>query len=101
MRYILMALVLFCGAVFAKQNEEFKQNNKRYVQPNQIAIEENNIFVQLDNKWFPTESLHVDANGLFVTNDERETDPLHWYCPHCNYKNDFRANKCMRCGYQN
>lgn len=94
-----MLIVLFSGSVFANQPQKFKQREKMYVQPSQIAFERNSIFVQLGNQWIPVASLHVDAEGIFIIQDERETDPLHWSCPRCKFQNFIGDNKCKRCGW--
>lgn len=99
MRYFIMLIVLFSGAAFANQTQEFKQHEKRYIKPSQISFERNSIFVQLDNQWMPVASLHVDVEGIFVVRDERETDPLHWRCPNCQFQNFIGDSKCKRCGW--
>ena len=71
------------------------EREKIYIQPNQISIATDGIFVHLDNQWIPTETLHADANGIYITNDLRdERKWIDWICPHCKTINgplDFRC----------
>lgn len=70
-----------------------------YVQPDQIAITHEGIFLQLYDEWIPTEALHYDTSGLFITNMSDEWS-VHWTCSVCGYSNSLWRNTCKNCGHR-
>jgi hypothetical protein len=72
-------------------------SEKTYIQPDQIAFAQDGIYVQIDNQWIPTESIHADACGIYVTEDTR--DITHWICPRCHHENGLFTRRCKNCGY--
>ncbi len=102
MKYIsffVLALFTLSVAGYCLEGQTHDLHNKTYVQPNQVALSESGIFVFLENAWIPTEALHSDASGMYVTNllDEKL---LGWRCPKCGYWNSWLVNTCAKCSYR-
>jgi hypothetical protein len=93
-----MGLIVFCNLAFGQSEMLSNQYKKIYVQPEQITLTQDGIFVYLENQWISTDILQVDAEGIYVSQDER--DWFHWKCPSCQYINSSVTDShCRKCGY--
>lgn len=81
-----IALVLF-SITTAAFCDYFEPCEKTYVTENQTTVTRHGIFVKLDEKWFQTETLFSDVNGLFI----RNLTPSGYGCPD-------PYNACRNCG---
>jgi hypothetical protein len=88
---LVVALFGFSYAVCAKE-PQFAANKKVYVHPSQLYILENGIFVSMQNEWVPAESVHMDANGVYVMVDNASNGA--WYCRYCNTANPAWRTEC-------
>lgn len=80
---------------FSHDMQRIDRGEKIHVQPNQVYFSQNAIYVNLNNEWVPTEAIHVDAQGLYVT-DNAIGD---WKCPKCYHQNKWYHSRCQNCGH--
>jgi hypothetical protein len=77
--FIFFLIIGFFSASqgFSYEQQGINRSEKIYVQLNQVLLSQNGIYVHLNNEWVPTEAIHLDTEGLYVT-DNAIGD---WKCP--------------------
>lgn len=71
-------------------------DDRLYLHPSLIYISQNSIYINFYNQLLPVNSIHSDANGIYVEADTIRS--LYWTCKneHVNYYTDYP--KCIFCG---
>jgi len=95
----MKAVVAVClSIIYSLSAEQTITCKKTYVNPNEVILEESSIFVHINNFWLRAVSLHTDAHGLYVIQDERIHGP--WQCkkPGCLTQNEEWRDFCKQCG---
>lgn len=103
--FVLSTLGIFSiSQGFGNETQSSKCREKIYVHSNQVSVSQNGIYVNVNNQWIPTDSLHTDAQGIYVMSDalvdEKKWGPMYWICPECGYQNSFTSNACENCGHR-
>jgi hypothetical protein len=80
MQYFVLFLFVNIFCISQGYCEEL-ENEKIYLQPDQIHIESDGIFVKLSDQWVKVESINLDANGLHVKGPSSEAASFSWICP--------------------
>jgi hypothetical protein len=95
--FIFFLIIGFFSASqgFSYEQQGINRSEKIYVQLNQVSLSENGIYVNLNNEWIPTEAIHLDTEGLYVT-DNAIGD---WKCPKCHHQNKWYHSHCQNCGH--
>lgn len=79
---------------------KMRQQHKIYISSEQLSLNDTGVFVHLDDRWFQTDSLFTDEQGIFITYFWPEENGcakgyepcrnckrcVKWYydtCPHC------------------
>ncbi len=98
MKKYLIEFIFFCNLAFGQSEMLSNQYKKIYLQPEQITLTQDGIFVYIGNQWSSTDTLQSDAEGIYISQDER--DWLQWKCPRCGYINSSVTDShCRKCGH--
>jgi len=82
-----------------KTEEINLDQDKIYVNSEQLAITPEGIFVNTNAGWLKTSGVQSDANGLYITSVLADQWSVFWKCPKCDYSNTPFSRKCSNCGY--
>ena len=77
----------------------FVKCEKRYVQPDQVAVTSEGIYFQHEDSWIMTDAIHRDSAGIYISSTSEEWS-WKWKCPRCGHENSPFSRECEKCHYK-